>query len=55
MGSGAAGLSNVAIGGKLAISPLTVKNHMQKILRKLHVRNRTQAAALEMLNRSHEA
>jgi transcriptional regulator EpsA len=37
------GKSNVEIGMILAISPLTVKNHVQKILRKLNVLNRTQA------------
>jgi transcriptional regulator EpsA len=37
------GKSNVEIGLILVISPLTVKNHVQKILRKLDVLNRTQA------------
>jgi transcriptional regulator EpsA len=37
------GKSNFEIGTILSISPLTVKNHVQKILRKLNVRNRTQA------------
>jgi transcriptional regulator EpsA len=37
------GKSNIEIGTILAISPLTVKNHVQKILRKLNVQNRTQA------------
>jgi transcriptional regulator EpsA len=37
------GKSNVEIGMILTISPLTVKNHVQKILRKLDVLNRTQA------------
>ena len=37
------GKSNIEIGAILAISPLTVKNHVQKILRKLNVQNRTQA------------
>lgn len=37
------GKSNIEIGMILAISPLTVKNHVQKILRKLDVQNRTQA------------
>ncbi len=37
------GKSNIEIGLILAISPLTVKNHVQKILRRLNVRNRTQA------------
>jgi len=37
------GKSNFEIGSILAISPLTVKNHVQKILRKLNVVNRAQA------------
>lgn len=37
------GKSNQEIGRILNISPLTVKNHVQKILRKLNVQNRAQA------------
>lgn len=37
------GKSNIEIGMILGISPLTVKNHVQKTLRKLNVMNRTQA------------
>lgn len=37
------GKSNQEIGMILGISPLTVKNHVQKILRKLQASNRTQA------------
>jgi transcriptional regulator EpsA len=37
------GKSNIEIGTILGISPLTVKNHVQKILRKLNVQNRAQA------------
>ncbi len=37
------GKSNFEIGAILDISPLTVKNHVQKILRKLNVVNRAQA------------
>ncbi len=37
------GKSNFEIGAILGISPLTVKNHVQKILRKLNVVNRAQA------------
>jgi len=37
------GKSNFEIGAILKISPLTVKNHVQKILRKLNVVNRTKA------------
>lgn len=37
------GKTNHEIGHILAISPLTVKNHVQKILRKLGVANRAQA------------
>jgi transcriptional regulator EpsA len=48
------GKSNIEIGTILGISPLTVKNHVQKILRKLNVQNRTQAVgkalALRILN-----
>jgi transcriptional regulator EpsA len=48
------GKSNIEIGAILQISPLTVKNHVQKILRKLNVQNRTQAVgkalALRILN-----
>ena len=44
------GKSNFEIGTILGISPLTVKNHVQKILRKLNVQNRTHAVgrALEL-------
>ncbi|HKU71451.1 MAG TPA: XrtB/PEP-CTERM-associated transcriptional regulator EpsA [Burkholderiales bacterium] len=48
------GKSNVEIGLILEISPMTVKNHVQKVLRKLNVLNRTQAIgkalALRILN-----
>jgi len=40
------GLTNLEIGSELNISPLTVKNHIQRILRKLKVNNRAQAVAL---------
>lgn len=39
------GKSNQEIGDQLAISPLTVKNHVQKILRKLGATNRAQAVS----------
>lgn len=39
------GKSNQEIGEMLCISPLTVKNHVQKILHKLNVRNRAQAVS----------
>jgi transcriptional regulator EpsA len=39
------GKSNQEIGTILSISPLTVKNHMQRILRKLQASNRTQAVS----------
>jgi transcriptional regulator EpsA len=42
------GKTNHEIGQILSISPLTVKNHVQKILRKLNVSNRAQAAARGM-------
>ena len=48
------GKSNIEIGMILNISPLTVKNHVQKTLRKLNVLNRTQAVgkalALRIVN-----
>jgi DNA-binding NarL/FixJ family response regulator len=37
-----AGLNNVAIGGKLFISPLTVKTHVSKLMSKLGVHDRAQ-------------
>lgn len=37
------GKSNIEIGIILGISPLTVKNHVQEILRRLNVQNRAQA------------
>lgn len=40
------GKSNQEIGAELQISALTVKNHLQKILRKLGAANRAQAVAL---------
>lgn len=42
------GKSNQEIADVLGISPLTVKNHVQKILRKLGANNRAQAVALAM-------
>lgn len=42
------GKSNFEIGRILMISPLTVKNHVQKILRKLNAVNRTQAIGKAM-------
>jgi len=45
------GKSNVEIGMILGISPLTVKNHVQKILRKLNVLNRTQAVGKALASR----
>jgi transcriptional regulator EpsA len=42
------GMSNQQIGVKLGISALTVKNHVQKILRKLGASNRAQAVAIAM-------
>lgn len=43
-----AGKNNDEIGLLLNISPLTVKNHIQKILRKLNVNNRAHAVAKAM-------
>lgn len=42
------GMSNQAISEELGISALTVKNHVQKILRKLGAANRAQAVAKAM-------
>lgn len=42
------GKSNQQIGELLGISPLTVKNHVQKVLRKLTASNRAQAVAKAM-------
>lgn len=39
------GRTNIEIGQVLGISPLTVKNHVQRILRKLRAQNRTEAVA----------
>ena len=39
------GKSNAAIAAVLSISPLTVKNHLQKILKKLNADNRAQAVS----------
>ena len=43
------GKSNPEIGKLLSISPYTVKNHVQRILRKLDATNRTQAVAKAMM------
>jgi transcriptional regulator EpsA len=47
----AIGKSNFEVGAILNISPLTVKNHVQKILRKLNVVNRTQAVGKALESR----
>ena len=39
------GMTNQQIGERLELSPLTIKNHIQNILRKLGVSNRAQAVA----------
>jgi len=39
------GRTNLEIAAALDISPFTVKNHVQRIFRKIGVTNRTQAAA----------
>jgi len=45
------GLSNAAIARDLGVSPLTVKNHVQRILRKLGAQNRAQAVASAIAER----
>lgn len=45
------GLSNQQIAEQLGISALTVKNHIQKILRKLGAANRAQAVAMAMTSK----
>ena len=45
------GLSNAAVARSLGVSPLTVKNHVQRILKKLQARNRTQAVACGITQR----
>jgi DNA-binding NarL/FixJ family response regulator len=47
----AAGKDNAEIAGELFISSETVKNHMSKILTKLPVDNRTQAAVYAVRTR----
>ena len=39
----AQGLTNIEIGGRLFISPITVRNHVSRILAKLQVRDRREA------------
>ena len=40
----AKGLSNREIAASMRLSPSTVKRHVENILRKLHLKNRTEAA-----------
>ena len=47
------GLTNKEIADRLFISPITARNHVSRILTKLSLENRTQAAT--WLNRRHEA
>jgi len=42
----AEGLTNAEIGSTLGVSAWTVKTHVQKLLRKLRAKNRTEAAAM---------
>jgi DNA-binding NarL/FixJ family response regulator len=46
----ASGRANDEIADQLKISPFTVRNHISNVLRKLHVDNRTQAAAFAIRN-----
>jgi NarL family two-component system response regulator LiaR len=47
----ATGRHNEDIAEQLHISPFTVRNHISNVLRKLHLENRTQAAAYAIRNR----
>ena len=49
----AAGATNSAIAEQLVVSEGTVKSHVKRILRRLGVRNRVEAAAL-YLRHTHE-
>jgi DNA-binding CsgD family transcriptional regulator len=42
--------TNKEIAAVLGISPATVKRHMENILRKLHLKNRVEAAIYELRN-----
>jgi len=44
------GKTNFEIAAILEVSPLTVKNHLQKLFKRLDVHNRTQAVAKVMSN-----
>ncbi len=48
LGLVATGATNKDIAAALGISPSTVKNHLHKILEKLHLENRVQAAAFAL-------
>ncbi len=45
----ASGLSNKEIAARMVISPSTVKRHVENILRKLHVKNRVEAAVYAVM------
>ena len=47
-----AGFSNKAIAGELGVAEATVKVHIKSVMRKINVKNRTQAAVWVMNNRS---
>ena len=47
----AAGLENVAIAERLSVSPRTARNHVARILQKLGVKNRVQAAVFAVRSR----
>ena len=47
----AEGMSTVAVSKKLAIAPVTVRNHVQKILEKLDVHSKLQAVVLAHRNK----
>ena len=47
----AQGMSTVAVAKKLAIAAVTVRNHVQKILQKLDVHSKLEAAVLAHRNK----
>ena len=46
MALAAEGRSNADIAGRLVVSPLTVRTHIQRAMAKLHARDRTQLVVI---------